>query len=59
MQITPLFYHFQNRHKALVHEYLKECQTMAMFANIRDIKDKIVKQLRTLRSLGEMAAVMR
>ena len=24
----------------LVHEYLKECQTMAMFANIRDIKDK-------------------
>ncbi len=35
-----------------VYDYLKECQTMAMFASIRDIKPKKVKQLRTLRSLG-------
>ncbi len=35
-----------------VYDYLKECQTMAMFASIRDRKPKKVKQLRTLRSLG-------
>ena len=35
-----------------VYDYLKECQTMAMFASIRDIKPKKVKQLRMLRSLG-------
>lgn len=36
----------------LVHEYLKECQTMAMFASIGDIKNKSVKQLRKLKSFG-------
>lgn len=36
----------------LVHDYLKECQTMAMFASVSDIKTKKVKQLRTLKSLG-------
>lgn len=36
----------------LVHNYFKEIQTMAMFASIRDIKSKNIKQLRTLKSLG-------
>lgn len=36
----------------LVHDYLTECQTMAMFASIRDIKQKKVWQLRQLKSLG-------
>ena len=35
-----------------VYDYLPECQTMAMFANIRDIKRKKVWQLRRLRGLG-------
>lgn len=35
-----------------VYDYLPECQTMAMFSSIRDIKNKKVKQLRILRSLG-------
>lgn len=36
----------------MVHEYLVECQTMAMFASIRDIKNKKVWQLKKLKSLG-------
>lgn len=36
----------------LVHDYLAECQTIAMFSSIRDIKDKKVWQLRRLRALG-------
>ena len=35
-----------------VYDYLPECQTMAMFSSIRDIKNKKVWQLRRLRSLG-------
>ena len=38
-----------------VYDYLKECQTMAMFASIRDIKPKKVKQLRTLADKGYTA----
>lgn len=33
-------------------DYLIKCQTMAMFASIRDIKDKEVWQLRKLRAMG-------
>lgn len=41
------------RERALaVYDYLPECQTMAMFASIRDIKPKKVWQLRRLRNLG-------
>lgn len=41
------------RERALaVYDYLPECQTMAMFASIRDIKPKKVWQLRRLRGLG-------
>ena len=41
------------RERALaVYDYLPECQTMAMFSSIRDIKPKKVWQLRRLRSLG-------
>lgn len=36
----------------LIHDYLVECQTIAMFASIRDIKDKKVWQLRKLRAMG-------
>lgn len=36
----------------LIHDYLAECQTIAMFSSIRDIKNKKVWQLRRLRSLG-------
>lgn len=36
----------------LVHDYLAECQTMAMFTSIRDIKSKKIWQLRKLKSLG-------
>lgn len=36
----------------LVHDYLAECQTIAMFSSIRDIKNKKVWQLRRLRALG-------
>ncbi len=36
----------------LIHDYLAKCQTIAMFASIRDIKDKKVWQLRRLRALG-------
>lgn len=36
----------------LVHDYFPECQTIAMFSSIRDIKSKKVWQLRRLRALG-------
>ncbi len=36
----------------LVHDYPVECQTIAMFSSIRDIKNKKVWQLRRLRALG-------
>ena len=36
----------------LIHDYLVECQTIAMFSSIRDIKNKKVWQLRRLRALG-------
>ena len=35
-----------------VRDYLIKCQTMAMFASIRDIKGKDVRQLRKLRAMG-------
>lgn len=35
-----------------VRDYLIKCQTMAMFASIRDIKNKKVWQLRKLRAMG-------
>ncbi len=35
-----------------VRDYLIKCQTMAMFASIRDIKDKNVYQLKKLRAMG-------
>ena len=35
-----------------VHDYLVKCQTMAMFASIRDIKNKEVWQLRKLKAMG-------
>lgn len=36
----------------LIHDYFAECQTIAMFSSIRDIKNKKVWQLRRLRALG-------
>lgn len=36
----------------LVHDYLAECRTIAMFSSIRDIKNKKVWQLRRLHALG-------
>lgn len=36
----------------LVRDYLIKCQTMAMFASIRDIKNKKVWQLKKLKALG-------
>lgn len=35
-----------------VRDYLIKCQTMAMFASIRDIRDKEVWQLKRLRAMG-------
>jgi len=35
-----------------VRDYLIKCQTMAMFASIRDIKSKNAKQLKKLRAMG-------
>ena len=35
-----------------VRDYLIKCQTLAMFASIRDIKDKEVWQLKKLRAMG-------
>ena len=35
-----------------VRDYLIKCQTMAMFASIRDIKNKEVWQLRKLKAMG-------
>lgn len=36
----------------IVRDYLIKCQTMAMFASIRDIKNKKVWQLRKLKAMG-------
>ena len=36
----------------LVRDYLIKCQAMAMFAGIRDIRDKEVWQLKKLRAMG-------
>lgn len=36
----------------LIHDYFAECQTIAMFSSIRDIKNKKIWQLRRLRALG-------
>lgn len=51
---NPFVMSYENlKNRALmVHDYLVECQTMAMFASIRDIKNKKVWQLRRLKSLG-------
>ena len=51
---NPFALSYENlRTRALIaHDYLAECQTMAMFASIRDIKDKKVWQLRKLKSLS-------
>ena len=35
-----------------VRDYLIKCQTMAMFASIRDIRNKEVRQLKKLRAMG-------
>lgn len=41
------------KHRALtVRDYFIQCQTMAMFASIRDIKKKEVWQLRKLKAMG-------
>lgn len=39
-------------HALTVRDYLIKCQTMAMFASIRDIRDKEVWQLKKLRAMG-------
>ena len=51
---NPFVMSYENLAKRalLVHDYLLECQTIAMFSSIRDIKDKKVWQLRRLRALG-------
>lgn len=51
---NPFVMSYENLHERalLVHDYLLECQTIAMFSSIRDIKDKKVWQLRRLRALG-------
>lgn len=51
---NPFAMSYENlRLRALtVRDYLIKCQTMAMFASIRDIKDKEVWQLRKLRAMG-------
>ena len=42
----------------LIHDYFVECQTIAMFSSIRDIKNKKVWRLRRLRSLGINESVL-
>lgn len=51
---NPFVMSYENLAKRalLVHDYLVECQTIAMFSSIRDIKNKKVWQLRRLRALG-------
>lgn len=51
---NPFVMSYQNLYQRamLIHDYLVECQTIAMFSSIRDIKNKKVWQLRRLRSLG-------
>ncbi len=51
---TPFAMSYENlKLRALtVRDYLIKCQTMAMFASIRDIKSKEVWQLKKLRAMG-------
>ena len=51
---NPFAMSYENlRLRALtVRDYLIKCQTMAMFASIRDIRDKEVWQLKKLRAMG-------
>lgn len=51
---NPFVMSYENlvKRALLVHDYLVECQTIAMFSSIRDIKNKKVWQLRRLRALG-------
>ena len=51
---NPFAMSYENlRLRALtVRDYLIKCQTMAMFASIRDIKNKEVWQLKKLRAMG-------
>ena len=51
---NPFAMSYENlRLRALtVRDYLIKCQTMAMFASIRDIKNKEVWQLRKLKAMG-------
>lgn len=51
---NPFAMSFENlKLRALtVRDYLIKCQTMAMFASIRDIRDKEVWQLKKLRAMG-------
>jgi len=45
-------YNNLKRRALTVRDYLIKCQTMAMFASIRDIKNKEVWQLRKLKAMG-------
>lgn len=51
---NPFVMSYENlvKRALLVHDYLVECQNIAMFSSIRDIKSKKVWQLRRLRALG-------
>ena len=51
---NPFAMSYENLEKRamLIHDYLVECQSIAMFASIRDIKNKKVWQLRKLRAMG-------
>jgi len=51
---NPFVMSYENlvKRALLVHDYLVECQNIAMFSSIRDINSKKVWQLRRLRALG-------
>lgn len=51
---NPFVMNYENlKQRALtVRDYLIQCQTMAMFSSIRDIKNKEVWQLRKLKAMG-------
>lgn len=51
---NPFVMSYENlvKRALLVQDYLVECQNIAMFSSIRDIKSKKVWQLRRLRALG-------
>ena len=51
---NPFVMSYENlvKRALLLHDYLVECQNIAMFSSIRDIKSKKVWQLRRLRALG-------